>query len=169
MRKIILVLFVCSLVWACASAKRSYMSEPAAATFSNESFDVSLKPVFRDGRSNPAAHVKSFKLTIVNKTDKPIELVWDRTSYLQGDARRGGFTHHGIPYKDKDLSRSPTEIAPGSTFSRSIFPSVLIQYTGPYSDWELPDMKPGQHGAMVTIRVGERETCAKLAVTIKEM
>lgn len=168
MKKFIPLLFVCLMASACASAHRSYVSEPAAAVFSNESFDASLKPIMRDGRSGSATHVRSFKLTIVNKTDKPIELVWDKTSYLQGDARRGGFIYHGIPYKDKDLPMLPSVIPPWSVFSKSIFPSVLIQYTGPYSDWKLLDMKPGKHGAMVTIRSGERETCAKLAVTIEE-
>lgn len=166
-KKLLLILACCTAA-ACAAARPSYVSEPASATFSNELYDVSLKPQSLGNRPDLGRHVKSFRLTIVNKTDRPIELLWDKTSYLQDGSPRGGFTFHGIPYKDKDMSKPPQEIAPLSTFSRSVYPSILIHYTGPYSGWELGDMEPGRHGAMLALRIGERETRVKLSVTLKE-
>jgi len=167
--KMLLLTLACGMLFACTSMHRSYVSDSAVATFSNESLDASLKPVFQGGRSDSCGNVKSFKLTIVNKTDKPIELIWDKTSYLRDGVSHGGFTYHGIPYKEKDLSRLSAEIPSRGTFSKSIFPSILLQYTGPHSAWELREMKAGEHGAMLAIKVGEKEIRVKLTVMLKEM
>lgn len=166
--RVLLLTFACWMLFACTSTHGSYVSGPTVATFSNEDLDASLTPVFQGGRSGSDGKVKSFNLTIVNKTDKPIELIWDKTSYLRDGVSHGGFTYQGIPYKDRDLSRPAAEIPPWSTFSKSIFPSVLVQYTGPYSDWELRQMKAGEHGAMLAIKVGEREMRVRLTVVLKE-
>ncbi|MBW1852989.1 MAG: hypothetical protein JRJ15_16565 [Deltaproteobacteria bacterium] len=118
--KIWSVLFILILFTACAPTKkiRNWISSPSVQKGGNESFGVRFEPLKGDKK-----FFVSFRLSVMNKTDKSLKIDWNKTRYIYKGKPYGGFVFYGINPADIKNSIPPDLIAPGKLFSKEIFPT----------------------------------------------
>ena len=104
------------LVLAGCAPSRVWTSQPAVQILDNEYYKASLTPL-NEGSSAFVA----FALKIENKTDKDLEIDWNKTRYLRNTRVSGGFVFEAINPEDvKNSTVPPDAIGPGETFSKEI-------------------------------------------------
>jgi hypothetical protein len=116
----------------------------------------------------------SFRLTVSNKTDRNLEIDWNKTRYIYNGSAQDGFVFKGIAPKDVKTATVPPEIIPPrQTVAKVIYPIKLIAWV-PAQERVLdqglsPGLIPdGVSGiALVIIRDG-KEMTEKISVTISE-
>lgn len=119
-------LLVLTMLTACAPTKaaRDWVSAPPVQTGETHTFDVRFEPLKKDKR-----FFISFRLDIRNKTDRDLTIDWNKTHYLHNGRANGVFVFQGIDPETIKHAIPPDTIAPGTTFSREIFPAHLVAFT----------------------------------------
>ena len=79
-----------------------------------------------------------FQLT--NKTANPIEILWDRVSFVDTESEAHRVIHEGVRYIERDRALPPTIIPPGASASDSLFPTDYISYDSKESEWKVRDL-----------------------------
>lgn len=70
---------------------------------------------------------------IKNKTDKTIEIDWNRSSYLYNGQTNSGFMYEGVKYsKRSEINRRPDFIMPNMSFQKTVYPNYLGEWVAPY-------------------------------------
>jgi len=108
------------------------------------------------------------------KTDKELKIIWDETFYVHDGGMSGGFMFEGIPYEDRNKPKSPTVLAANGSLTMKIWPSDLAFYHQfekaavgfDEGTWIHNELKPGQNGMLLTVKVGERVINEKITVNI---
>ncbi|MBL7204633.1 MAG: hypothetical protein ISS63_09905 [Desulfobacteraceae bacterium] len=170
--KIWSVLFLLILFTACAPTKKikNWVSNPSVQKGGNRSFEARFEPLKGDKK-----FFVSFRLSVMNKTDKSLKVDWNKTRYIYKGRPYGGFVFYGIdPATIKD-SIPPDLIAPGKLFSKEIFPTNLVAFT-PIREEVLnkkgrgiyPGPIPaGENGISLVILQGEQEIVEKIVLNIR--
>lgn len=71
---------------------------------------------------------------IQNKTDKIIEIDWNRSSYLYNGQTNSGFMYEGVKYSERsELNRRPDFIMPNMSFQKTVYPNFLAEWVPPYN------------------------------------
>jgi hypothetical protein len=119
-------LLVLAMLTACAQAKgaRDWTSTPPVQTGGNRFFDVRFEPLKMDKR-----FFASFRLDVRNTGDRELTIDWNKTRYLHNGRPNGVFVFQGIDPATIKHAIPPDTIAPGTTFSREIFPANLVAFT----------------------------------------
>lgn len=106
----------------------------------------------------------SLQLTIKNKSNDNIEILWDKTLYIESNYTNGGFSL-GIEtfYEEKDNVIPTMIIFPGDTVTRYIYP-VALRYW--HRGWCRNIMNIGTHGIYLTMKVGDKEYREKMIINI---
>ena len=170
--KIWSVLFLLILLTACAPTKRikNWVSSPSVQEEGNRSFDARFEPLKGDKK-----FFVSFRLSVRNKTDKPLKIEWNKTRYIHKGRPYGGFVFYGIDPASIKGSIPPDLIAPGKLFSKEIFPTNLVAFT-PIRKEVLdkrgkgiyPGPIPaGENGISLVILQGEQEIVEKIVLNIR--
>jgi hypothetical protein len=160
------VFFLLIFLVGCApSSTINWRSTPEIHTASTEYYEVQLEPV----TSGKGPYFDSFHLVVKNKTDRNLEIDWNRTRYVESGIRHGGFVWQGIDPDDvRDESVPPDIISPKSTFSRVIFPHKRLAYAPGYQrGWKLQgglipegengiDLVVAQNGKVIRHRITVR-------------
>jgi len=170
--KIGCVLFFLILMTACAPTKKikNWVSSPSVQEGGNKSFGARFEPLKGDKK-----FFVSFRLSVINKTDKDLKIDWNKTRYIYKGRPHGGFVFYGIdPATIKD-SIPPDLITPGELFSKEIFPTNLVAFT-PIREQVLdkkgkgiyPGPIPaGENGISLVILQGEQEIVDKIVLNIR--
>jgi len=170
--KIWSVLFLFILLTACAPTKKikNWVSSPSVQKGGNKSFETRFEPLKGDKK-----FFVSFRLSVMNKTDKRLKIDWNKTRYIYKGRPYGGFVFYGIdPAHIKD-SIPPDFIEPGKLFSKEIFPTNLVAFT-PIREVILdkkgqgiyPGPIPaGENGISLVILQGEQEIVEKIVLNIR--
>jgi len=170
--KIWSIVFLLILLTACAPTKKikNWISSPSVQKGGNESFGVRFEPLKGDKK-----FFVSFRLSVMNKTDKSLKIDWNKTRYIYKGQPYGGFVFYGIdPATIKD-SIPPDFIEPGKLFSKEIFPTNLVAFT-PIREVVLdkkgqgiyPGPIPaGESGISLVILQGEQEIVEKIVLNIR--
>jgi hypothetical protein len=148
MRQRIWVCVVLSIVLAmggCAP-KNLWKSTPNLQQASNEFFVATISPIYIFDA------YKGFILTVHNHTPGNIEIDWSNTFYVYDGKKEGGFWFEGIPYKDRKKPVPPDTI-PGVFFTKEIYPEQLITLSQLAGTFVHEDMKPGENGVYLTVKV----------------
>jgi hypothetical protein len=165
-------LLLLTMLTACAPAEvaRDWASIPPVQTGENRSFDVRFEPLKKHKRFFVA-----FRLDVRNKTDRDLTIDWNKTNYLHNGRANGVFVFQGIDPATIKHAIPPDTIAPGTTFSREIFPAHLVAFT-PMRE-EVLDKKgkglfPGplpaaENGIRLVVRQDGEEMVQKLTVEIR--
>jgi hypothetical protein len=130
------LLFSLIFVAGCAPASTiTWKSAPEIQKSSSDCCVAQLEPV----TTGKGPFFDSFRLIVINKTDKDMQIDWNRTRYVESGIRHGGFVWQGIdPKQVRDASLPPDIIPPGNTFLRVIFPHKKIAYAPGYQrGWKL--------------------------------
>ncbi|MBW2204347.1 MAG: hypothetical protein JRF52_09695 [Deltaproteobacteria bacterium] len=170
--KIWSVLFILILFTACAPTKKikNWISSPSVQKGGNESFGVRFEPLKGDKK-----FFVSFRLSVMNKTDKSLKIDWNKTRYIYKGKPYGGFVFYGINPADIKNSIPPDLIAPGKLFSKEIFPTNLVAFT-PIREEVLntkgkgiyPGPIPaGKNGISLVIMKGDQEVVEKIVLNIR--
>lgn len=172
--KIWIVLFLISLLTACAPTKRikDWVSSPSVQEAGNKSFEATFEPLKGDKK-----FFVSFRLSVRNKTDEALKIDWNKTRYVYKGRPYGGFVFYGIdPATIKD-SIPPDLIAPGELFSKEIFPTNLVAFTPIRRDvlnkkgrGIYPGPIPaGENGIYLVILQGGQEIVEKILLNIRSV
>ncbi len=148
------------VVVACAS-KNLWKSKPNLQQVSNEYFVATISPIYTFNA------YKGFILTIHSKTPGQLEIDWSNTFYVYAGQKEGGFWFEGIPYKDKKKP-VPSDTITGVIFTKEIFPEKLItlsQLAGAYVHGE---MKSGENGVQLTVKVDGKPITETLTLTFSD-
>ncbi len=154
------------------AASPGWVSSPAIQITDKAAFNVRLEPLTKDKN-----YFIAFRLTILNKTSKPLTIDWNKTRYLLNGKNNGGFVFKGIDTKLMKKAALPFEIIPaGQTLNKEIMPYKLLA-RGPFRDktsdvgWHgiTPGIIPaGQNGVSLVIRSGDQAVRFKINVTIQK-
>ena len=168
-RNFFLLMFVL-LIYGCATPRPTFTptlsffkSSPETQTIQKELFDVSLTPYdFSPNIYYPG--YCAFQLTVTNKSDKEIEIDWNRTLFIQDGKTNGSFMFEGVWYGDRNNIKSPDIIFPKSTISKVIWPNNLVQFTE--DSWVHHSMGVGNLGVSLSLKSNGKEIRENLILKI---
>lgn len=159
MKKITFILVITLLLFAgCSRVPWVIKSDPPVHKIDNSLYTIELTPSAASNYS-----YRAFDLAIYNKTDKDIELIWDRTYYLQNGQTNGGFLFEGVIIRDRNLSKPPDIIFPQKTFRKTIYPNVLASFD---KYWYYDTLPNGENGIYLSLKSQNVEIREKLTVNI---
>lgn len=120
-----------------------------------------------------------FTLIIDNKSDKPVEVDWNKTLFINDGQTSGGFTYEGIVFAERNNPKMPDIVFPRSRMSKLIYPSNLVTYNAPSTasgiyipgGWGKIPIDGGNAGVYLTLRHEGKEESFQLAfdVTAEEV
>lgn len=156
--KLIMVMVMGVVLAGCATWK----STPVISKVENEYVSIELKPEFEDPYNNRAYGFNSFLLTVNNKTDKNIDIIWNKTNFIMDGMSNGGFVFASTMIKDKDLiQRQQDVIFAKSRLIKSIYPASLV-----HPSRGAVSMPVGENGVYVTLNVSGKEVQEKVTTII---
>jgi len=163
MKKVVFLLTLICLFFisGCARAPWIIKSTPLIQTVDNNLYTIQLTPSEKNSYSYTA-----FILTIENKTDKDIDLIWDRTYYLNDGKTSGGFMYEGIVYRDRSNPKPPDIVFPKIKFQKTIMPNILVEFSARGAGWYANAMPDGENGIYITLIVNGKEVREKLVVNL---
>ena len=122
--KIVFILmfgFTLTIATGCAPTLVS-ISTPGIQPVENSYYTAQFEPLAEDKN-----YFDSFRLKVVNKTRKDLEIDWNKTRYLYNGRDIGIFVFEGIkPESIKNLTISPDIIPAGQSFTKDISPFKLL-------------------------------------------
>ena len=166
---IVIIGFAMTLGEGCVTAK-VWISNPAVQTAGNPYYDAKIEPL-KGGNE----FFVSFQLVVVSKTDKDLEIDWNKTCYVYNGLTHGVFVFDGIKPEDiKNLTIPPDSVAARHTFSKVISPFKLLA-RAPIRDrhTDKPVISPGimpngKNGMHLVVRQHGKEVIEKMMVNIQE-
>jgi phospholipid-binding lipoprotein MlaA len=101
-----------------------YSSQPEIQKVSNDYFTAELEPQLKEGQG----FFSTFRFVLTNKTGEELSLDWENSYYLLNGRRNGLFLWEGVTWDSLKKIRSQplVLVAPGSTFTKVIFPTALV-------------------------------------------
>ena len=168
--KVLVVLIVFFVLSSCMPAKKVWTSSPPLQSASNPYFKAEFEPL--KGKSN---FYTLFHLTVANKTDRDLELLWSETRYLKDGQDKGTFVYSGIGAEN--VKNPPPEIIKaGETLTRDLCPTMLVAYVPLREKSVQPGERgimcgfipPGEHGILITVRDDGKNLQETLAIKIIE-
>ena len=170
-RRIVLIVmtgFALMIGTGCAIQK-VWISSPTIQTAGNSYYEARLEPLTKDYK-----FFVSFRLTITNKTDKDLEIDWNKTRYIYNGRLHGGLIFKGIKPEDIKSLTIPADIIPaGHTFSKVISPFILLARAPIRKrDTSEPAISPGimptgENGIMLVVMLDGKEIIEKMSVSIE--
>ncbi len=138
-------------------------SVPAQQQVSNEYFNADITPICHTASYG----YQEFRLSIQNKTDKNIEVNWNKTLYMAGGQTSGGFMFEGVMYINRDNPKPPDIVFAHSSFSKTIWPCHLVHLSsGQYGGWFNGPMPEGENGVYLSVTVDGKEVTERLTVNL---
>lgn len=94
-----------------------------------------------------------------NKGARPIRIVWDETSFIDGSGRTHRVMHVGVRYADRAQPMPPTMVPPGSRVEDIILPVSYVEWSG--GRWTRKPLyhayaPPDSLGVFLSLRVGDQ-------------
>ena len=148
------------------------ISDPKIQTAANPYYQAQFEPLTRDHNFFAVFH-----LTVTNKSNKDLQIDWNKTRYLYNGKPYGVFVFKGIEPKDiKNWTIPPDVIRPEATFSKEIAPYKLLA-RAPIRERKVGTDEPaihpgpipaGKSGILLVVRQAGKEIVEKMTVTIRE-
>lgn len=170
--KIVFILifgFTLTIATGCAPTLIS-ISTPEIQTVENSYYTTQFEPLAEDKN-----YFDSFRLKVVNKTRKDLEIDWNKTRYIYNGRDIGVFVFKGIkPENIKSLTIPPDTIPAGQSFTKDISPLKLLARepltgkgakAGKITTGPIPN---GENGIFLFIRQNGNTIKEKMAVKITE-
>ncbi len=162
------------LLTGCAPIIKIWTSNPVIQTSENEYYEAQIEAFKKDQKEEYNFFVM-FHLTVKNRTEKNLEIDWNKTRYIYNGRTRGGFVFRGIKAKDiKNLTIPFDIVSPRHTFSKEIAPVKLVTWA-PIKDKSVgknesgfnPGVIPeGENGINLVVSQNGQEIREKITVNI---
>jgi hypothetical protein len=121
MNRVIIGLIILISLAGCSAG--NYLISTLKQASPNESYSVSLKPVSLATNNL----YNGMAISITNKTEKPIEIVWKKTYYLDHGKTNGGLVLKEADYEQMNNPK-PNDIVSGkSTYDTVVYPLKLVK------------------------------------------
>lgn len=154
MRKLMLWVVLCSAVFlgGCSGVMVSttYISKD------NPYLDFQLKTI----------DYLSYDLTVTNKTNQDVEIIWDKTMYInETNTTNDGFMFGDeIYYEDRTRQQKTTTVFAKDSMKKTLYPACLASWSRRgWSHYYLPS---GKTGVYVTAKVGDEVVTQRLYINI---
>jgi hypothetical protein len=141
----------------CAPTFKTVCSSVGSQKIKNDFFEATLIP--SDVRNDGS--FESFILGIKNNSHKDMELIWDKTMFIDGGETKGGFMFEGVVYLQRNNSKPPDIIFANANFIKKIWPNIAVSY---YQGWNHSAMVAGEFGIYLTVRIDGREINEKMII-----
>lgn len=130
---------------------------PPSSSQSLALVDAQIKPVCS------YAYCYGFSLEMQNKTDKPVEIDWNRSFYTQNGQTNGGLMTEGVVVSQRNMLRAPDVILPNGKYLKTVWPNNFTQLNiGLASaEWINQMLPEGTQGVFITLKQGDREEYVK--------
>jgi phospholipid-binding lipoprotein MlaA len=147
-----------------------YSSRPEIQRVSNDYFAAEFEPQLKKGQG----FFSTFRFVLTNKTKQELSLDWQNSYYLLNGSKNGLFLWEGVTWDSlKQIRSQPLVlVAPGSTFTKVIFPAALVgRATGmekggvQYTQGALPE---GENGIALVVRQDGKVISEKMVVIISK-
>ena len=146
------------------------VSTPEIQTIENSHYTAQFEPL-SEGKN----YFDGFRLKVTNKTQKDLEIDWNKTRYLYNGRDIGIFVFKGIkPENIKSLTVPPDTIPAGQSFTKDITPLKLLARepitgkgakAGKITSGPIPT---GESGVFLFIRQNGNTIKEKMTVKITE-
>lgn len=151
----------------------TWVYTPENPSVSTSYIDASFKPAdYSLDQYTVSRTYKGFQISITNKTDKNLELVWDKTLYIYQGSTSGGFLFDGVVYTERNNSKPNDIIFANSTFSKLIWPNKYAKffpgYKGSGAGWDNMSLPKGSHGIYLTYLVDGQEMHEKIDINLSK-
>jgi len=93
------------------------------------SFDAKTKEVPQFDASFDLSVEGGITFVLKNKSESPIEVLWDQSSFINEAGESSRLVHGGVKYIDKDRSQPNTLIPPLAKLSETVYPSDYIEFS----------------------------------------
>jgi len=159
-KQILLLTVLLLLISGCV--RYVWKSDPPNRSIENEYFTAEISPY-------PCHNsiCSAFRLTVKNKTNKNLELNWNKTLYIVHGQTSGGFMLEGVVFKDRNNPKSSDIIFPGGELSKTIWPNNLVEFSSRYG-WLNGSMPTGENGIYLTVAIDGKEISEKITVTLSK-
>jgi phospholipid-binding lipoprotein MlaA len=150
--------------------KQVYSSQPEIQRASNDYFTAELEPQLKEGQG----FFSTFRFVLTNKTNQELSLDWENSYYLLNGRRNGLFLWQGITWDSLKQIRSQPRVlvAPGSTFTKVIFPAALVGRASGMDkggvQYTLGALPEGENGIELVVRQEGKVISEKMVVTISK-
>jgi len=161
MQIVTLIGFV-ALITGCVTTRYVWKADPVRQSVDNEYFSANISTASCDRWG-----CEKFRLSVKNKTDKNIELNWNKTLYIVNGQTSGGFMFEGIVYRDRNSPKSPDIIFANGELTKGIWPNNLVGFSsGKYGGWRHGSMPRGENGVYLTVNIDGKEISEKLTLSL---
>lgn len=177
--KLCTALFALILLSSCTTIMPTYVwnFDPIQQKVSNEYFDAEIFPIIDDQKfSWQERGYNSFRLSLTNKSDKDIEVDWNKTLFISQGQTSGGFMFEGVVYSTRNNPKPPDVVFAHSSMSKIIYPNALVFYSSNvgsltginYGGWNHAYMGSGENGIYLSVIVEGKEIKEKLTVNLSK-
>lgn len=78
----------------------------------------------------PTTYAATVPVTFANKTDKPMKIIWDETTFIYPSGQSERVTHEGVRFMEKGAPQVPSIISPKSKLADTIIPVSRVNIEG---------------------------------------
>lgn len=183
----LLALSVCFMMIMGCTPKYQIVLNQEKNNVQTEAIKAFISPAY-----NRFAHLAGFILNIENKTDTAIDLIWEKTWYLQN-----GELNKNLLFADASSAEGPKPTPPGiiygstlsysdaetiywsyyvppetipakSAWKKFVFPIALVELRPFFGLISLP-LPDGDNGVLMTLKIADREVIEKMVITVKRV
>jgi len=76
----------------------------------------------------PEKGIKGINLSMENKTDRSIKILWNEAAYLDENNFSHRVIHYGVRYIERDQPQAPSIIIPGSKLEDIVYPADYVEW-----------------------------------------
>ncbi len=144
-----------------------FNASPKNFKITGRAYDVVVSPI-GPYPTGTQPYYNGLNLTVRNKTSHDLIIDWDKTLYLNGGQTDGRFMFPGIKYKDCSAPKASDVVFAGRSFSKNIYPCVLVKFERGYSNatWVNGVLREGSHGVYLTLRANDSELKERLTINV---
>lgn len=150
--------------------KKQYVFDTSKSTYSDKKISVSISAKCNQYTGN----LEGFTLTVENKTNDDLNLVWNDSFYLNNGMTDGGFMFNGVVYSKRTELKQDLIILPKTTINIDILPNYKVEYISPsvvghsvlQGGWLHTDLGTGEHGAYIKFKGRGIDKRVKLLISV---
>lgn len=140
---------ICLLIIGCAGTPTGVRPELSnIRTAHNELFDATLTP------AKDQNNCMGFFLTVRNRTDANLAILWDETHYIYNGENKGKFMSKDAPMQDKDNPKMSVVIPPKGSYTDLLFPCSMVYNSGKGVGWFRMPLPEGENGIHLVVMSG---------------
>jgi len=136
---IVLLIMGCSTISYDISLEKVNIVNPSNEEFTNIIKDDINKYTFNDDKIKISwiLSASQFNFNLLNQTTEPMEIIWDKCTYIDINNKNHRLIHSGVKYVERNNSHPNTIIIPNSSIDDMIYPSDYVYYVeGKNGGWK---------------------------------